>query len=196
MQGSMVLEPRRFESVSVTTLAERIFVGIAGLICLLPAWDFFGRHRVNPFQLGFAPFWLIVLAAGSMAVFLLAGAFLGGTRTVTIDATARTLVLRHRYWRRARNRRLALRRTGPARGYRRQLVRRTAGLPADHRNQARQADLAATVFGQGRGGVGEGCAQAHAGLNEKCAADYFIWLSSAAAPLLRESFSASRPPAA
>jgi hypothetical protein len=104
MQGSMVLEPRRFESVSVTTLAERIFVGIAGLICLLPAWDFFGRHRVNPFQLGFAPFWLIVLAAGSMAVFLLAGAILGGTRTVTIDATARTLVLRHRYWRRARNR--------------------------------------------------------------------------------------------
>ena len=73
MQGSMVLEPRRFESVSVTTLAERIFVGIAGLICLLPAWDFFGRHRLNPFQLGFLPFWMIVLAAGGMAAFLLAG---------------------------------------------------------------------------------------------------------------------------
>ena len=104
MQGSMMLEPDRFESVSVTTPAERIFVGIAGLICLLPAWDFFGRHRLNPFQLGFAPFWLIVLAAGGMAVFLLAGAILGGARTVSIDATARTLELRHRYWRRARNR--------------------------------------------------------------------------------------------
>jgi len=104
MQGSMVLEPRRFESVSVTTLAERIFVGIAGLICLLPAWDFFGRHRLNPFQLGFLPFWMIVLAAGGMAAFLLAGALLGGTRTVVLDATAQTLELRHRYWRRARNR--------------------------------------------------------------------------------------------
>ena len=104
MQGSMVLEPRRFESVSVTTPAERIFVGIAGLICLLPAWDFFGRHRLNPFQLGFLPFWVIVLLAGGMAVFLLAGALLGGTRTTVLDGTARTLELRHRYWRRARNR--------------------------------------------------------------------------------------------
>jgi hypothetical protein len=104
MQGSMVLEPHRFESVSVTTPAERIFVGIAGLICLLPAWDFFGRHRLNPFQLGFLPFWVIVLAAGSMAVVLLAGAILGGTRTVILDGSARTLELRHRYWRRARNR--------------------------------------------------------------------------------------------
>src|SRR5262245_30863129 len=104
MQGSMVLESHRFESVSVTTLAERIFVGIAGLFCLLPTWDFFIRHRVNPFQLGFLPFWLIALAAGSMAVVLLAGAIIGGTRTVTLDTTARTLELRHRYWRRARNR--------------------------------------------------------------------------------------------
>jgi len=104
MQGSMVLDSHRFESVSVTTLPERIFVGFAGVICLLPAWDFFGRHRVNPFQLGFLPFWLIVLIAGSMAAFLLAGAILGGTRTVTLDATSRTLELRHRYWRRARNR--------------------------------------------------------------------------------------------
>src|ERR1700752_4824847 len=39
-----------------------------------------------------------------MAAFLLAGAILGGTRTVTLDATSRTLELRHRYWRRARNR--------------------------------------------------------------------------------------------
>jgi hypothetical protein len=104
MQGSMVLEPHRFESVSVTTLAERIFVGLAGLLCLLPAWDFFGRHRVNPFQLGYLPFWLIVIAAGGMAVFLLAGAILGGTRTVTIEASTRTLELHHRFWRRARNR--------------------------------------------------------------------------------------------
>jgi hypothetical protein len=104
MQGSMVLEPHRFESVSVTTLAERIFVGLAGLLCLLPAWDFFGRHRVNPFQLGYLPFWLIVIAAGGMAVFLLAGAILGGTRTVTIEGSTRTLELHHRFWRRARNR--------------------------------------------------------------------------------------------
>ena len=104
MQGSIVLEPHRFESVSVTTLAERIFVGLAGLLCLLPAWDFFGRHRVNPFQLGYLPFWLIVIAAGGMAVFLLAGAILGGTRTVTIEASTRTLELHHRFWRRARNR--------------------------------------------------------------------------------------------
>jgi hypothetical protein len=113
MQGSMVLEPRRFESVSVTTPAERIFVGFAGLICLLPAWDFFGRHRLNPFQLGFVPFWLIVLAAGSMAVVLLAGAILGGTRTVIIDAAARTLELRHHYWRRARNRSWHIDELGP-----------------------------------------------------------------------------------
>jgi hypothetical protein len=104
MQGSMVLEPHHFESVSVTTLAERIFVGLAGLLCLLPAWDFFGRHRVNPFQLGYLPFWLIVIAADGMAVFLLAGAILGGTRTVTIEASTRTLELHHRFWRRARNR--------------------------------------------------------------------------------------------
>ena len=72
MQGSMQLGPDRFESVSVTTLAERIFVGIGGLICLIPAWELFFRYRLNPFQLGYLPFWFITLAAGSMAICLLA----------------------------------------------------------------------------------------------------------------------------
>ncbi|MGL4285567.1 MAG: hypothetical protein ACRCVA_04440 [Phreatobacter sp.] len=104
MQGGMLLEPRRFESVSVTTLAERIMIGLGGLICLMPAWELFFRYRLDPFQLGYVPFWIITLLAGSMAVCLLGGAILGGTQTITLDGTARTLELRHRYWRRSRNR--------------------------------------------------------------------------------------------
>jgi hypothetical protein len=100
MQGSMVLEAGRFESVSVATPVERVFVGFAGLICLLPAWDLFIRHGVNPFQLAYLPFWAIVLPAGSMAAFLLSGAIVGGTRTVTIDGEARTLQVRYAFWQR------------------------------------------------------------------------------------------------
>ena len=193
MQGSMVLEPDRFESVSVTTLAERIFVGIAGAICLLPAWDFFGRHRLNPFQLGFLPFWLIVLAAGGMAVFLLAGAIVGGTRTVTIDATARTLELRHRYWRRARNRSWRFDELGPLEvvednwsdgppDYRLTIAIRD-GKPLTLRRFAAKADA-------------EAVRRLSACWPEPADERYFIWLSNAAAPLLADRRNASRPPAA
>lgn len=104
MQGSMLLEPRRFESVNVTTIAERILIGFGGLVCFAPVWELFFRYRLDPFQLGYLPFWIIALIGGSMSVCLLAGAILGGTQTIVLDATARTLEVRHRYWRRSRNR--------------------------------------------------------------------------------------------
>ena len=102
MQGAMNMGAQHFESVEQSTPIERVIMGFAGALCLLPLWDFFGRQRIDPFQIFLLPFWFIAIAATGMALVFLGGAIVGGTRTVTIDAAARQVIIRDSAWLRQR----------------------------------------------------------------------------------------------
>lgn len=100
MQGPMEIQSNRFETEDVMSLFERVMTGIGGLFCLAPAWEFFGKQIVNPFQLVLLPFWFIGLAAGSIAVPLVTAAILGGRQTISIDGEHRILTVRRLFWQR------------------------------------------------------------------------------------------------
>lgn len=90
MQGAMTIDGDSFESRDRITGAERAIFGVAGLFCLFPAWDFFIRPGIPPFQLVLLPFWAIAIGAASIGLPLVAAALLGGDRLIRLDRASQT----------------------------------------------------------------------------------------------------------